>query len=177
LRIITGDKKTWTYPHHNFSHCRIGLAVSAIAQPAIPAKEMVVTPFEQVKFVPIDPIKPNGNQIAVAEGNPASGPSLMYLKFKKGVNPTHVHSSDYRLVVLQGTMKHWSKGRRGDCQPFRPRWFLVSTRQSAGAGMDGGEVSGVITNALISFSLVRESDSEMYEHSPGLGCLNSGFAL
>ena len=64
----------------------IGLAVSAIAQPAVPTKEMVVTPFEQVKFVPIDPIKPNGNQIAVAEGDPASGPSSMYLKFKKGVN-------------------------------------------------------------------------------------------
>jgi hypothetical protein len=53
-----------------------------------------------------------------------------------------------------------------------------STRRSAGAGMDGGEVSGVITNAFISFSLVRESNSEMYEHSPGLSCcLNSGFAL
>jgi hypothetical protein len=48
---------------------------------------MVVTPFEQVKFcVPIDPIKPNGNQIA-AEGDPASGLSSMYLEFKKGVNP------------------------------------------------------------------------------------------
>ena len=36
----------------------------------------------------------------MAERDPASGPSSMYLKFKKGVNPTHVHSSDYRLVVL-----------------------------------------------------------------------------
>ena len=48
---------------------------------------MVVTPLEQVKCVPIDPIKPNGNQIAVAEGDPASGLSSMYLEFKKGVNP------------------------------------------------------------------------------------------
>jgi len=48
---------------------------------------MVVTPFEQVKCVPIDPIKPNGNQIAVAEGDPASGLSSMYLEFQKGVNP------------------------------------------------------------------------------------------
>ena len=63
------------------------VAVSAIAQPAVPTKEMVVTPFEQVKFVPIDPIKPNGNQIAVAEGDPASCLSSMYLEFKKGVNP------------------------------------------------------------------------------------------
>jgi hypothetical protein len=61
---------------------------------------MVVTPLEQVKFVPIDPIKPHGNQIAVAAEASASGLSSMYLKVKKGVNPTHVHSSDYRLVVL-----------------------------------------------------------------------------
>ena len=65
----------------------MGLAVSAIAQPAVPTKGMVVTPFEQVKCVPIDPIKPNGNQIAVAEGDPASGLSSMYLEFQKGVNP------------------------------------------------------------------------------------------
>jgi hypothetical protein len=104
----------------------IGLAVSAIAQPAVPTKEMVVTPFEQVKFVPIDPTKPNGNQIAVAEGDPASGPSSMYLQFKKGVNATHVHSSDYRLVVLQGTMKHWSKGQTEvTAKPLGPggSWF------------------------------------------------------
>ena len=59
----------------------IGLAVSAIAQPAVPTKEMVVTPFEQVKFVPIDPIKPNGDQIAVAEGDPASGLRTPHVTF------------------------------------------------------------------------------------------------
>jgi hypothetical protein len=48
---------------------------------------MVVTPFEQVKCIPINPKKPNGNQIAVAEGDSASGLSSMYLKFKKGVDP------------------------------------------------------------------------------------------
>src|ERR1700720_2791101 len=88
----------------------IGLAVSAIAQPAVPTKEMVVTPFEQVKFVPIDPTKPNGNQIAVAEGDPASGPSSMYLQFKKGVNPTHVHSSDYRQWYCRPNFSNHRQG-------------------------------------------------------------------
>jgi hypothetical protein len=46
---------------------------------------MVVTRLEEVKWVPIDPIKPNGNQTAAAEGDPASGASSMYLTFKKGV--------------------------------------------------------------------------------------------
>ena len=38
----------------------IGLAVSAISQPAVPTKEMVVTPFEQVKFVAEVTAKPLG---------------------------------------------------------------------------------------------------------------------
>jgi hypothetical protein len=104
----------------------IGLAVSAIAQPAAPMHEMVVTPFEQVKFAPSDPTKPNGIQIAVAEGDPATGPSSMYLKYSRGVNATHVHSSDYRLVVLQGTMKHWGKGQTEDtAKPLGPggSWY------------------------------------------------------
>jgi hypothetical protein len=103
-----------------------GFATSVIPQTAVSPKEMVVTPFEQLKFVPADPTKPNGTQIAVAEGDPANGPSSMYLKYTKGVNATHVHSSDYRLVVLQGTMKHWGKGQaEATAQPLGPggSWF------------------------------------------------------
>jgi len=131
----------------------IGLAVSAIAQPAVPTKEMVVTPFEQVKFVPIDPIKPNGNQIAVAEGDPASGPSSMYLQFKKGVNPTHVHSSDYRLVVLQGTMKHWSKGQAEvTAKPLGPggSWFQPGGKSHTASAPSVNVKSMLSLNALVS---------------------------
>jgi hypothetical protein len=61
---------------------------------------MVVTSLEQGKFVPIGPIKPHGNQIAVADGDPASGLFSMYLEFKKGVNPPpSIRPSDYRLAV------------------------------------------------------------------------------
>src|SRR6266576_904162 len=51
LRISTGDKNTCTSASSPSTSliAGIGLAVSAIAQPAVPTKEMVVTPFEQVK--------------------------------------------------------------------------------------------------------------------------------
>ena len=52
LRISTGDKNTCTSASSPSTSliAGIGLAVSAIAQPAVPTKGMVVTPFEQVKF-------------------------------------------------------------------------------------------------------------------------------
>jgi hypothetical protein len=114
----------------------IGPAATAIAQPAVPIQQMVVTPWEQVKFSPIDPAKPGGIQIAVAEGDPASGPSSMYLKYQRGVNAAHVHSSDYRLVVLQGTMKHWGKGQdEVTAKPLSPggSWFQPGGRSHTDA--------------------------------------------
>src|SRR5437773_2152379 len=52
LRIITGDKSTSTSASSPSTSLIAGidLAVSAIAQPAVPTKGMVVTPFEQVKL-------------------------------------------------------------------------------------------------------------------------------
>src|SRR6266481_6559546 len=50
--MSTGDKNTCTSASSPSTSliAGIGLAVSAIAQPAVPTKGMVVTPFEQVKF-------------------------------------------------------------------------------------------------------------------------------
>ena len=49
---FSGDKSTCTSASSPSTSliAGIGLAVSAIAQPAVPTKGMVVTPFEQVKF-------------------------------------------------------------------------------------------------------------------------------
>jgi hypothetical protein len=51
LPIITGDKNTCASASSPSTSliAGIGLAVSAIAQPAVPTKEMVATPFEQKK--------------------------------------------------------------------------------------------------------------------------------
>lgn len=74
---------------------------------------MIVAPLESAKFVPSNPAAPNGTQIAVLRGDPATGPStmLMRMKFNQGRNVMHVHSSDYQLVVVSGRMKHWSKAQ------------------------------------------------------------------
>lgn len=88
-------------------------AGNAAARPPVPDEAMIVAPLEAAKFVPSNPAAPNGTQIAVLRGDPATGPStmLMRMKFNQGRNVMHVHSSDYQLVVVSGQMKHWSKAQ------------------------------------------------------------------
>jgi quercetin dioxygenase-like cupin family protein len=103
-----------------------GLSIFAASVHADDRKKMVVTSFQDAKFVPIDPAQPDGPQIAVLWGDPAKGQSAMLLKFKKGGSPLHIHTSDYHLTLLQGTMKHWGKGEQeADAKPLGPGsyWF------------------------------------------------------
>lgn len=67
---------------------------------------MVVVPFEDAELVPLDPTRPEGPRMAVLWGDPASEPSAMLLEVGRGVGSLHVHSADYHLVVLEGTMRH-----------------------------------------------------------------------
>ncbi|MGH9841766.1 MAG: cupin domain-containing protein [Blastocatellia bacterium] len=102
------------------------LAGFAVGTFAIPRKQMVVTPFQDARFVPLDPTRPEGSQLAVLWGNPTKGPSAILLKFKKGGGHLHFHTSDYHLAVLQGTMKHWAEGEQEtDAKPLGPGsyWF------------------------------------------------------
>jgi quercetin dioxygenase-like cupin family protein len=103
-----------------------GLAVFAAGVHADDKKQMVVTPFQDAKFVPLDPARPDGPQIAVLWGDPANGPSAMLLKLKKLGGRLHIHTSDYHLTLLQGTMKHWAEGEQeADAKPLGPGsyWF------------------------------------------------------
>ena len=68
----------------------------------------MVTPLEQAKFVPVDSKRPELAAIAVLSGDPATGPSTMLLRMGRGPGRLHVHTADYRLVIVRGTMKHWS---------------------------------------------------------------------
>lgn len=67
---------------------------------------MIVTPFGQARFQPVDPKRPEGAQIAVLRGDPATGPSAMLMRLVQGASALHVHSSDYDLVVIEGEMRH-----------------------------------------------------------------------
>ena len=108
-----------------------GIAGLAANVRADDKKQVAKTSFQDAKFVPIDPARPDGPQLAVLWGDPEKGPSAMLLKFKKGGGRLHIHTSDYHLVVLQGTMSHWVKGRAGvGCEAAGSRKLLVPTRQS-----------------------------------------------
>jgi quercetin dioxygenase-like cupin family protein len=113
--------------------CSLTFVTGVFAQSA---KQMIVIPFHDTKFVPLDPAKPQGSQLAVLWGDPANGPSAMLVKFKKGVGPLHYHTSDYHLTVLQGTMKHWTEGEREeDAKVLGPGsyWFQPGNQPHADA--------------------------------------------
>ncbi len=50
----------------------------------------------------------------------------MLMKLKNGGGAPHVHTADYQLVVIHGTMKHLSEGQAEDsAKPLKPGsyWF------------------------------------------------------
>lgn len=93
----------------------VGVAATCLlagfALGAATGSTLVVTPFEKAKFVPMNPKRPDGAQIAVLWGDPTTGPSAALLKYPKSDSGSmHSHTSDYHLVVLEGKAKHWAKG-------------------------------------------------------------------
>lgn len=70
---------------------------------------MVIVAPEQADWRPVNPALPDGPEIAILRGDPATGPSDMLLKMKKGAGPMHLHTHDYHLAVISGVMKHWDE--------------------------------------------------------------------
>lgn len=85
----------------------------------------VTTPIAEARFVPINPDDPNSTQIAVLRGDPTTGPSDMLMRFGRGEGVPHIHSSDYRLVVIAGAMKHAEAGAYASAPSMGPGsyWF------------------------------------------------------
>ena len=89
-------------------------------------KAMTVVPIEEARFVPVNRNLPDGPRMAVLWGDPDTGPSAVLLEMKAGAVPMHIHSSDYHLVVIEGTMKHWgADGTESQAKPLGPGsyWF------------------------------------------------------
>jgi hypothetical protein len=95
--------------HHLIWGTACGLVGLGAGFLAAEATRMIIVPSHEARFAPADPTRPDGAQIAVLWGDPQTGPSSMLLKLKNGAGPLHVHSSDYHLVLLAGTMKHWGE--------------------------------------------------------------------
>ena len=86
------------------------LAIGFAAGTRAAARGMIVVPIADARFVSLDPANPASASIAVLYGDPATGPSTMLMRFGRSAGRLHVHSSDYHLVVLQGTMRHRAAG-------------------------------------------------------------------
>jgi hypothetical protein len=63
-----------------------------------------------MRFVPVNPARPDAASMAVLQGDPSSGPSDMLMRMPRGAGVPHVHSADYKLTVISGRMKHWQQG-------------------------------------------------------------------
>ncbi len=96
-----------------------------IALLAAASQAAVTVPVTEARFVPTNPNDPNSTQIAVLSGDPATGPSDMLMRFGRGEGGPHVHSSDYRLVVIEGVMKHAEAGAYASAPAMGPGsyWF------------------------------------------------------
>ncbi|WBY06911.1 DUF4437 domain-containing protein [Sphingomonas sp. 7/4-4] len=96
-----------------------------IALLAAASQAAVTVPVTEARFVPTNPNDPNSTQIAVLSGDPATGPSDMLMRFGRGEGGPHVHSSDYRLVVIEGVMKHAEAGAYASAPSMGPGsyWF------------------------------------------------------
>lgn len=84
------------------------VAPAAAAAPSAAGSKVVA--FDDLRWPPVDPARPGQLLTSVLWGDPRSGPSAMYLKLPKGTLPLHLHTADYHLLVVQGTMKHWVAG-------------------------------------------------------------------
>lgn len=106
----------------------VTLSVAGLAAAALAAGEAsYVRDYRDAKFRPLNPAMSPGAQAAALWGDPATGPSSVLFKMGKGATPLHIHSSDYHLIVIEGTMKHWVQGEsEGQARAIGPGsyWFI-----------------------------------------------------
>jgi len=80
---------------------------TAGAAPRESAAGAAAVPVESVAWAPVFPDQPAGPAMAVLWGDPKTGPVGFLVRFPAGtVLPLHVHSSDYRGMVISGEFSH-----------------------------------------------------------------------
>ncbi len=97
---------------------------------------MTVIASDEIQWRPSNPDRPEGMQIAVLRGDPATGPSSMLMSFGPGASPMHTHAADYDAVVLEGTVQHWREGQEQSQAPaLKPGsyWFQPALERHADA--------------------------------------------
>ncbi|HVP62342.1 MAG TPA: cupin domain-containing protein [Myxococcaceae bacterium] len=83
------------------------LGAAATANPKESAGGAAAVPIEAASWAPVFPDQPQGPAMAVLWGDPKKGPVGFLLRFPAGAKvPSHVHSSDYRGIVISGEFSH-----------------------------------------------------------------------
>jgi quercetin dioxygenase-like cupin family protein len=88
-------------------------AEPAAKAPAAPklGKDAVYTAAADLQWSPMDPSHPDGPQLAVASGNPKTGPASVYMKFPAGFDSGwHTHKNWYVATVVKGTLTAQGQG-------------------------------------------------------------------
>ena len=87
--------------------CGALVGALAVAGARESAAGAAAVPIEAAKWQPVFPDQPSGPAMAVLWGDPKKGPVGLLVKFPAGaVVPTHVHSSDYKGLVISGDFSH-----------------------------------------------------------------------
>ena len=72
-----------------------------------------------LKWRPVDPHNPSGARMAALWGDPMSGPYGALRRVPAGFeSPLHRHSSDERVVVIDGASIHWAEGHDRRAAPI-----------------------------------------------------------
>lgn len=102
------------------------------------AKKPVIWAADELKWT--DPAgAPPGVKSATLWGDPAKGPHGALQKFVPGFSaPLHTHSSDFRIVVVSGTLIHGPEGGpekrlKAGSYLFLPSTYKHTTRCDAGS--------------------------------------------
>lgn len=82
----------------------VGVGISA----ATVGKNIVI-PFEEVQFPPLKPLGESTASAFPVWRHPDSGGGSALIKFTKGATDKHLHTFDYQLVVVKGTVTHWAE--------------------------------------------------------------------
>lgn len=81
----------------------------------------------ELDWRPVDPSNPGSPQMAALWGDPTTGPYGALLREPAGFeSPMHSHSSDERVIVIQGTSIHWAQAESRDtAQRIGPGAYML----------------------------------------------------
>lgn len=98
----------------------VAAATLCVAEPGscVDTQSPVRVPGDQIAWQALVPAQPDGPAIAILEGDPDRSASSMLLRIPRMAGRLHRHTAGYRLVVLEGRMRHWSAGEREGQTPI-----------------------------------------------------------